>query len=109
MQENKFYRFMGIAKKSGAVIAGDHMVEKELNRGSLRLVVVANDTSPRILAKYLRFCQELSIPVLQVGTKEALGKAIGKEQAAVIGFKDKNQCENLIRLYENTIETGGVL
>lgn len=109
MEENKFYRFIGIAKKSGAVVSGDHMVEKELNRGTLRLVVVATDTSIRIRNKYERFCKELSVPMRIAGTKEVLGKAIGRDQAAVLGFKDKNQSENLIKLHENTIETGGVL
>lgn len=109
MQKNKFYRFIGIAKKSGAVVAGDHMVEKELNRGTLHLVVVATDTSTRIQDKYLRFCEELSVPVLRTGTKEILGQAIGKKQAAVLGFKNQNQSENLIKLYENILETGGVL
>lgn len=100
---------MGIAKKSGAVVAGDHMVEKELNRRSLHLVVVAEDTSQRIWNKYQRFCQEISVPVLRTGTKEMLGQAIGRDQATVLGFKDRNQSENLIKLYENTKETGGVL
>ena len=109
MLENKFFRFMGIAKKSGAVVAGDHMVEKELNRGSLHLVVVAEDTSERIWNKYHRFCQEISVPLLRAGTKEVLGQAIGRDQATVLGFKNKNQSDNLMKLYENTIETGGVL
>lgn len=109
MQKNKFYRFIGISKKSGAVIAGDHMVEKEMNRGTLYLVVVANDTSERIRNKYQRFCQEKSIPVIVIGTKDELGHAIGKKQATVLGFKNKNQSENLIKLYENILETGGVL
>jgi ribosomal protein L7Ae-like RNA K-turn-binding protein len=109
MQKNKFLNFMGICKKSGKVVLGDHMVEKEMNRESLKLVVVATDTSERIWAKYERFCKEKNVPVIRVSTKEELGKHLGKESVAVVGFNDKNQSTNLVKLYENLKETGGVL
>jgi ribosomal protein L7Ae-like RNA K-turn-binding protein len=109
MQKNKFLNFIGICKKSGKIVLGDHMVEKEMNRETLKLVVVATDTSDRIWAKYERFCKEKGIPALRASTKEELGKAVGKKATAVAGFKDQNQSNNLVKLYENLKETGGVL
>ncbi|MBF7095798.1 L7Ae/L30e/S12e/Gadd45 family ribosomal protein [Alkalibacter mobilis] len=109
MQKNKLLNFIGICKKSGRIVMGDHMVEKDLNRGSIRLVLVAEDTSERIWNKYERFCNELGIPVLKFSTKEDLGKALGKKQAAVIGFTDENQSRNIMDIYENIKETGGVI
>ncbi|NTW71105.1 MAG: 50S ribosomal protein L7ae-like protein [Eubacteriaceae bacterium] len=106
MLKNRFLNFVGICKKSGKIIIGDNLLEREINRGTIKLILIAEDTSERISNKYVRLCNDKNVPVIIYTTKEELGKAAGRKLVALVGFTDNNQSSNLIKLYDNTKKQG---
>lgn len=106
MLKNRFLNFVGICKKSGKIIIGDNLLEREINRGTIKLILIAEDTSERISNKYVRLCNDKNVPVIIYTTKVELGKASGRKLVALVGFTDKNQSNNLIKLYDNTQKQG---
>ena len=66
------------AAKKGKVRIGVNEVTKAAERGTAKLVLVAQDVSPKEIVMHLPLiCKEKSIPFSYVQTKEALGKRAG--------------------------------
>jgi ribosomal protein L7Ae-like RNA K-turn-binding protein len=78
----------GIAKKSGALVAGDEAVMKAIRARVAHLVLVAIDASPRAHKKYTDKATYYGVPVRIAVTREALGKSIGSPNHVVIAICD---------------------
>lgn len=66
------------ARESGRVAKGTNEVTKQVERGSAKLVVMAEDVSPEeILAHMPLLCEEKGVAYLYVPTKAELGNAAG--------------------------------
>ncbi len=78
----------GVARKAGRVRSGATQVEEALARGRLALLLVAADAEPATAAAFEPRARAAGTPVVRFGTKEELGRAIGKELRAVVGVAD---------------------
>jgi|TARA_Y100000310_G_scaffold257267_1_gene265299 large subunit ribosomal protein L7Ae len=76
--QEKAYETIELAKKSGKIKKGTNEVTKVIERGIAKLVVVANDSSPKeIIMHFKPLCEEKNIPYVEVDSKEELGAAAG--------------------------------
>ena len=85
---NKFFNFLGLAKRSGNLIEGYSKCDEQRNRRSFYLVILSNGA-------------EKGIPLIEDFSKEQLGNPIGREELKVLAVVDKNMAEKLISLYQN--------
>ena len=66
------------AKTTGKLRKGSNEVTKALERGQAKLVVYAQDVSPKEIILHLPLlAKEKNVPCVEVGTKEELGAAAG--------------------------------
>ena len=73
-----FYKVVETAKKTGKIEKGTNEVTKALERGTAKLVVAAEDVSPKEIVQHLPvLCQEKGIPYGAVDSKKKLGIAVG--------------------------------
>ena len=98
---NKFFNFLGLAKRSGNLIEGYSKCDEQRNRRSFYLVIVSDDASNSTKKKFKNHCIEKKIPLIEDFSKEELGSPIGREELKVLAVVDKNMAEKLISLYEN--------
>ena len=98
---NKFFNFLGLAKRSGNLIEGYSKCDEQRNRRSFYLVIVSDDASNSTKKKFKNHCIEKKIPLIEDFSKEELGNTIGREELKVLAVVDKNMAEKLISLYEN--------
>lgn len=98
---NKFFNFLGLAKRSGNLIEGYSKCDEQRNRRSFYLVILSNDASNSTKKKFKNHCTEKGIPIIEDFSKEQLGCPIGREELKVLAVVDKNMAEKLISLYEN--------
>ena len=98
---NKFFNFLGLAKRSGNLIEGYSKCDEQRNRSSFYLVIVSDDASNSTKKKFKNHCIEKKIPLIEDFSKEELGNPIGREELKVLAVVDKNMAEKLISLYEN--------
>ena len=98
---NKFFNFLGLAKRSGNLIEGYSKCDEQRNRRSFYLVIVSDDASDSTKKKFKNHCIEKKIPLIEDFSKEELGNPIGREELKVLAVVDKNMAEKLISLYEN--------
>ena len=72
------YQMIETARKTGKVDKGTNEVTKAIERGQAKMVVVAEDVSPKEVVQHLTaLCKEKGIPCETVDSKKKLGLAAG--------------------------------
>ena len=75
---NKAYEAIEIAKNTGKIKKGVNEVTKVVERGTAKLVAVAEDTNPKEIIMHIKpLCDEKKIPCILVPSREELGAAAG--------------------------------
>jgi large subunit ribosomal protein L7Ae len=92
------YEIVEIAKKTGKIDKGTNEVTKSIERGQLKLVVIAEDVQPKEIINHLPvLCEEKGIPYLMVDSKKKLGVAAGINVAtASVGIVDAGDAADAI-------------
>lgn len=73
-----FYSIIEKARKTGKVEKGTNEVTKAIERGTAKLVVIADDVEPKEIVQHLPIlCKEKGIQCANVDSKEKLGIAVG--------------------------------
>ena len=95
--KDKIFSMIGLAQKAGKVVSGESNCEKEIKRGKSKLLIMAVDCSENTRESFRNMCALRGIDMIEIGTKEVLGKCIGKEYRAVLAVTDENFAKAIIR------------
>lgn len=98
---NKFFNFLGLAKRSGSIIEGYSKCNEQRNRIQLYLFIISDDASDSTRRKFVNHCTQKNIPYIENFSKEELGYAIGREEVKVLAISDQNIAKKLLELYKN--------
>lgn len=100
-QENigKAYEAIELAKKTGKIRKGANEATKTVERATAKLVVVAQDVSPKEVIMHLEpLCKEKNIPYIAVPVKEDLGAAAGlRVGTASVAVVKEGESKNIIK------------
>ena len=96
MQEKKIYSWLGLAMRSGNLVSGDD------TKMRLSLIIIADDASANTKKLFTDKSSYRNIACRQFGTKEELGRSIGKSPRAVLGIKDKKMSDQILILLDGT-------
>ena len=91
---------LGIAAKSGNVVSGEFSTEKAVKTGHADLVIVSEEASANTNKMFTNMTDFYEVPMYVFGTKEELGRCIGKEFRASLAITD----ENLANAVENKLK-----
>lgn len=94
----KIYSYIGLAMRAGKVVSGDDTTLKELKKGKVSLVIVANDASDNTKKLFEDKSSYRKVEQIYFSTKVELGLSIGKSPRAVIGIKDKALANKITEL-----------
>ena len=97
---NKVFQMLGIAAKSGNVVSGEFSTEKAVKTGHAYLVIVSEEASANTNKMFANMTDFYEVPMYVFGTKEELGRCIGKEFRASLAITD----ENLANAVENKLK-----
>ena len=81
---------IGIAAKSGNVVSGEFSTEKAVKCGHAYLVIVSEEASDNTTKMFTNMTDFYEVPLYRFGTKEELGRCIGKEFRASLAITDEN-------------------
>ena len=95
--EKKMLSLFGLAAKAGRIASGEFQTEAAVKEGTAQLVVVAEDASENTKKLFRDKCSFYHVPVMQLGTKEELGHAIGKEYRACVAILDAGFAEAVMK------------
>lgn len=97
---NRVFQMLGIAAKSGSVVSGEFSTEKAVKTGHAYLVIVSEEASANTNKMFTNMTEFYEVPMYVFGTKEELGRCIGKEFRASLAITD----ENLANAVENKLK-----
>ena len=87
---NRVFQMIGIAAKSGNVVSGEFSTEKAIKSGRAFLVIVSEEASENTSKMFANMTEFYEVPMYVFGTKEELGRCIGKEFRASLAIIDEN-------------------
>ena len=85
---NKVFSLLGLAMKSGNVASGEYQTLEAVKTKKARLVLVSEDASDNTRKLFYDKCAFYEVPVFSYGTKEDLGRAIGKDLRSSLAVCD---------------------
>ncbi len=78
MKINDVLEIVEIARDTGKIRKGVNEATKAVERGTAKLVVIADDVSPpEVVMHFPMLCDEKKIPLFKVSSKLELGRAAG--------------------------------
>ncbi len=93
----RIFGLLGLAAKAGKIVSGEFMTEKALKEGRACLVLVAEDASQNTKKHFRDMSDYRSVPIRLFGTKEQLGRCIGKEFRASLALTDSGFANSLLK------------
>jgi ribosomal protein L7Ae-like RNA K-turn-binding protein len=97
---DKFLKLLGLAMRAGRVVSGEAQVVEEIRAGNAHLVVLATDAAKNSEKKIIDKCVHYGVPLIRHGTREELGRAIGKEERVTIAVLDAGFAKSLSKLVQ---------
>lgn len=91
-----FFQLLGLANRARKVVSGEELVLNEIRKQAAKLVILAADASEATHKKFRDKCKYYKIKCVQVGDREALGQAIGKQQRVVLAVTDEGFAAKLL-------------
>lgn len=105
---HKIYSFMGLAVKAGKLMSGEEACERAIKNNSVNLIIVAEDASLNTKKKFTDKCKYRNVEIRFFGTKELIGRYVGKEIRSVVAIMDEGFAKKLAEKIDSyTDEFGG--
>jgi len=91
---------LGLGQRAGRLISGDFAVKCAINRGKVKLLIIALDAAKRTQRELTGLAAYKNIPVITYGSKEELGRLIGKSPRSAVAFTDEKMVSGILRKME---------
>ncbi len=98
MNEDRIYSLIAIANKAGFVVYGEFKCLEKIREGKGELIVVAEDSGKNCKKKFTNKSEYYKLDYLEFGSKENLGKIIGKDAKSVIVISDEGLKNEILRM-----------
>ena len=79
---------IGLARRAGRVESGDSAVRNAIDRGKVKLLILASDSAERTRKNFGRLADDAGIPLIIYGTKVSLGGILGRPARSVVAITD---------------------
>jgi large subunit ribosomal protein L7Ae len=102
---NAVYEAVRVAKQSGKVRKGTNETTKAIERGTSKLVVIAEDVEPpEVVAHLPILCEERNSAYVFVPSKQQLGQALGIDvPSAAACIMDAGEAQHILEQVVNSI------
>lgn len=103
---NAVYEAVRVAKQSGKVRKGTNETTKAIERGTSKLVVIAEDVEPpEVVAHLPILCEERNSAYIFVPSKQQLGQALGIDvPSAAACILDAGEAQHILEQIVKSVE-----
>lgn len=101
MKQNKVLSMLGLAARGRNVVSGELQTLAAVKDGSAMLVIVAEDATENTKKLFSDKCSFYQIPLKRYGTREELGRAIGKGIRSSVAVVNEGLARALIGYLES--------
>jgi len=100
---DKVLSMIGLATKAGKVVSGEFSTERAVKGRKALMVIMASDASENTKKNFRDMCVYYKVPYVVYGTKESLGRAMGKEVRASLALMDPGFTKAIEKLVDPVI------
>lgn len=93
----KIESYLGFARKSGSLLAGQETCSEAMKRGKIKLLIVTEDLSENTTKKLLALAEKTKTPYRIYGHSDRLSAATGLGGTAVYGINNLNFTDVIIK------------
>ena len=101
MRQSRVLSMLGLAARGRNVVSGGLQTLNAVKDGSAMLVIVAEDASENTKKQFVDKCSFYEVPLKMYGSREALGRAIGKEMRSSLAVIDTGLAQSVMRYLES--------
>ena len=101
---HKFFSLLGLCKRAGKLAAGEVAAEQAVRKKQAYLLILSEDASKNTKKKFINSAAYYELPLIEAGTKQELGRAIGADMRSIIAITEEGFAKKLRQLAEETIE-----
>ncbi len=101
MRQSRVLSMLGLAARGRNVVSGELQTLNAVKDGSAMLVIVAEDASENTKKLFSDKCSFYEVPLRMYGSREALGRAIGKEMRSSLAVVDAGLAQSVTRYLES--------
>ena len=87
---------LGMARRAGALASGTGSTRRAVKEGRARLVLFAQDASETQRDKVMKLLRHGKTPRTTLGTREALGSAVGSVPVSAVAVTDQKFAKELV-------------
>ncbi|MDH3289937.1 MAG: ribosomal L7Ae/L30e/S12e/Gadd45 family protein [Gemmatimonadota bacterium] len=87
---------LGLGLRAGSVIVGTGGVRAALQRGEVKLLILAADVSSRTEQKVVRLAESTGIPMLSGPEARELGRRLGRDAVQAVGVRDARLAAGIV-------------
>jgi ribosomal protein L7Ae-like RNA K-turn-binding protein len=87
---------LGMARRAGALAYGTGSTKRALKEGRARLILFAQDASETQRDKVMKLLRHGTTPRATLGTREALGLAVGSPPVSAVAVTDSEFAKELV-------------
>ncbi|WP_130837027.1 L7Ae/L30e/S12e/Gadd45 family ribosomal protein [Lachnoclostridium sp. Marseille-P6806] len=98
--QDRVLGFLGIAEKAGRIAAGNFAADEAVKAGRAALVIVAEDAQKNTAKGFRDACAFYHVPLRSYGTRDALGRSVGKKDRTVLAVLDGGFANRLIHMLD---------
>ncbi len=100
MNEKAIYTFLGLCHRAGAMLSGGDQLMDGLKHKKGKLLIIAEDTSPRTSKELTAVADRTGTPYQVFGKKEELGQALGKGVRTALLITDSGFAKAVVKKLE---------
>ncbi len=100
MGKDRILSMLGLAAKAGKIASGEFQADKAIKERKAYLVIVAIDASDNTKKDFSDACNYYKVPFKLRGSKDDLGRSIGKDYRAVVAVTDEGFARAILRKEE---------
>lgn len=89
MNQDAVLSVLGLARRANKAAIGFDVISQQAREGKVSLILLAKDCSDATKKSYWNKCRFYHIPCEEYGTRETIGKSVGKRQIAAVAVCDK--------------------
>lgn len=98
MKPDKVLSYLGLAMRGHNLVSGEFQTENAVKDGSAVLVIVAEDASENTKKLFNDKCSFYQVPVRFYGTKQELGRALGKDLRSSLAVLDQGLAQAILKV-----------
>lgn len=88
-------KFIGLCKKAGALVQGASIVDDNLSKHKISLLIIASDASKNAKKLFKHKIEQESLATVYFSNKKELASILGRDEVVYIGITDKNFAKGL--------------